>query len=51
MDFFGVDFLEKEETIDKPTTNLIIRTHIIGGLAPYQMFHFYSTFGLRGPSI
>ena len=31
--------------------NQIIKTHVIGGLVPYQMFEFYSTFGLRDPSI
>jgi hypothetical protein len=51
MDVIGMDFLEKEETIDKPMANQIIRTHVIGGLVPYQMFEFYSTFGLRDPSI
>jgi hypothetical protein len=46
MDVPEVDFLEKEETMDEPTTNCIIRTQVIDGLASYQMFEFYSTFGL-----
>jgi hypothetical protein len=50
-ELIGVDFIEKEETMDETTTNRIIKTLIIGGLAPYQMFEFYPTFGLRDPSI
>jgi hypothetical protein len=43
--------MDKEETMDEATANRIIRTQVISGLAPYQMFEFYSTFGLRDPSI
>ena len=50
MDVPEVDFLEKEETMDEPMTNCIIRTQVIDGLASYQMFEFYSIFGLRDPS-
>ena len=47
MDVFKVDFLKKEEIMDKPMANCIIRTQVIGGLAPYQMFEFYSTSSLK----
>jgi hypothetical protein len=50
-ELFGVDFMEKEETMDEARANQIIRTQVIGGLALYQMFEFYSTFGLKDPSI
>jgi hypothetical protein len=45
LELFGVNFM------DEATANRIIRTQVIGGLALYQMFEFYSTFGLRDPSI
>jgi hypothetical protein len=37
--------------MDEATANQIIRTQVIDSLAPYHMFDFYSTFGLRDPSI
>ena len=46
MDVLEVDYLEKDETMDESSTNRITRAQIIGGIAPYQNFEFYSTFGL-----
>jgi hypothetical protein len=46
-----VDFLKKNEETDEFTANCIIKTQVIGGLIPYQMFEFYSTFGCRYLSI
>jgi hypothetical protein len=51
IDVLAIDFIEKEETIDKQTANRMIRNQVTSGLAPFQMFEFYSTFGLRDPSI
>jgi hypothetical protein len=51
MELFGVDYHEKEDTIDEATANRIIQSQVLGGLAPYQMNEFYSTFSLKKPSI
>ena len=51
LELFAIDFLDKEDTMDKAMTNIILQAQVIGGLAPFQMFEFYSTFGLKDPFI
>jgi hypothetical protein len=51
LELFAIDFHDKEDMMDKAMANRILRSQVIGGLAPFQMFEFYSTFSLKDPSI